>query len=52
MRLVNYHILNYIQKLRYTRFKEVLDLIFECNKKFVIIKKDFKNVFWNIYIAF
>lgn len=50
--LVNHHIPNGVEKLRCTRFQEVLQLVIEVGRHCIILKKDVKDAFGNIFFAF
>lgn len=48
--LVNDYILDTVEKLIYTKFQKVLELILAIGRSYIIIKKDIKDIFCNIPI--
>ena len=48
---VNDHIPDGAEKLRYTRFQEVLELIIQAERDSIILKRDVKDTFKNIPVA-
>lgn len=49
--LVNNHIPDGVEELRYTKFQEILDLIVTVGRSCIIIKRNIKDVFCNIPVA-
>ena len=49
--LVNNHIPDGVEELRYTKFQEILDLIVAVGRSCIIIKRDVKDIFCDIPVA-
>lgn len=50
--LVNDYLSNKKEKLQYTRFQKMLQLVIQIGKNYIILKKNIEDIYRNIQIAF